>query len=262
MKYALIDAKIYTPKTGELERQNMILANGQWVGAGYVPDDEDCTVIDLKNCIIVPNVVDFSPEVPIIGSPDESSLSHGEMLAQLSRDLQLLAINGGHLHVFPVSSAAALDLIRDAKAKGLPVTCGTSASHLLYCDEDHPLRGVADRQALREAVQDGTLDVVASNPQPSSPDDKRKDVVNAALGRASVDHWVSDLLTVWVQEKWALGPLLAAISTNPKRIFNLAFPKWGLLSAPTFRAYRLSNSGCNCVLDVQNGIIRHQQHTS
>lgn len=59
---AFIDAKVFNPRTGELEQQNILLKNGVWLGAGYLPDDDQGTeIFSVKGCIIVPNVVDVTP---------------------------------------------------------------------------------------------------------------------------------------------------------------------------------------------------------
>ena len=96
---------------------------------------------------------------------------------RVSRDLDILRYAGGHLHFSVISSADSVQLVREAKRAGLRVTCGTTALHLAFCDEDlqgfvgtlrvtPPLRSGADRAALREAVLDGTVDVVTSDHRP------------------------------------------------------------------------------------------------
>ena len=105
------------------------------------------------------------------GTPSEAETM------RLQRDLDILRYTGGHLHLPIVTTAAACSAIREAKAEGLHITCGTSAFHLLFTDEDlqafdgtlkvmPPFRTQADREALREAVWDGTIDCVVSDHRP------------------------------------------------------------------------------------------------
>jgi hypothetical protein len=97
---------------------------------------------------------------------------------RLMRDLELLRYAGGRLHVSCVSTAAGCDLIRRARAEGLEVTAATTCWHLIGTDADcagfdglykvmPPLRTAADRDALRAAVLDGTLQAVVSDHRPA-----------------------------------------------------------------------------------------------
>ncbi|MDA8391115.1 MAG: dihydroorotase [Gammaproteobacteria bacterium] len=102
----------------------------------------------------------------------------------LARDLMLIEQTGVRAHVMGLSAARSLPLLREAQARGVPVTADTAAHQLHLIDEDigffdthchvrPPLRAAADRAALREAVRDGTLSVICSDHQPHEPDAKR-----------------------------------------------------------------------------------------
>lgn len=111
----------------------------------------------------------------------------------VARDIALARITGGHVHFAHVSTTAALELIRAAKAEGLQVTADTAPPYFdlnetaigdyrTYAKLSPPLRTEADRQAVVAALADGTLDAVASDHQPHDTDDKRLPFAQAAAG--------------------------------------------------------------------------------
>jgi dihydroorotase len=117
------------------------------------------------------------------------------MLVQ--RDIALARLTGGHVHFAHVSTAAALDLIRAAKADGLAVTCDTAPPYFdlnetaigdwrSYAKLSPPLRPEADRQAVVAALADGTIDAIASDHQPRDADDKRLPFAQAEAGGAGL----------------------------------------------------------------------------
>jgi dihydroorotase len=117
------------------------------------------------------------------------------MLVQ--RDIALARLTGGHVHFAHVSTAAALDLIRAAKAEGLRVTCDTAPPYFdlnetaigeyrTYAKLSPPLRDEADRLAVIAALQDGTIDAIASDHQPRDADDKRLPFAQAEAGGAGL----------------------------------------------------------------------------
>jgi dihydroorotase len=115
----------------------------------------------------------------------------------VARDIALARITGGHVHFAHVSTAAALDLIRAAKAEGLAVTCDTAPPYFdlnetaigdwrSYAKLSPPLRPEADRLAVVAALADGTIDAIASDHQPRDADDKRLPFVQAEAGGAGL----------------------------------------------------------------------------
>ncbi|MBX9700175.1 MAG: dihydroorotase [Acetobacteraceae bacterium] len=154
---------------------------------------------------------------PVIQHPEEPSLAQGgaategELATRLglpgippaaetmmvSRDIALARITGGHVHFAHVSTAAALDLIRAAKADGMRVTCDTAPPYFdlnetaigdwrTYAKLSPPLRPEADRLAVVAALADGTIDAIASDHQPRDADDKRLPFVQAEAGGAGL----------------------------------------------------------------------------
>jgi dihydroorotase len=111
----------------------------------------------------------------------------------IERDFHLVEMSGARYHVSSLSTEAAVDVVREAKARGLPVTCDT-APHYFALDENEvgdyrtfakvspPLRCDADRAAIAEAVADGTIDCIASDHAPHDQDSKRVPFAQAAAG--------------------------------------------------------------------------------
>ncbi|MEE2777038.1 MAG: dihydroorotase [Acidobacteriota bacterium] len=117
-----------------------------------------------------------------IGMPAIPAAAEDVMVA---RDIELVALTGGRYHVQHLSSRRSLDLIREAKARGLAVTCEVSPHHLLLTDQavyesgldpgfkmNPPLRSTADREALVAGLADGSIDAIATDHAPHHPDEK------------------------------------------------------------------------------------------
>ena len=115
----------------------------------------------------------------------------------VARDIALARLTGGHVHFAHVSTGAALDLIRAAKAEGLHVTCDTAPPYFdlnetaigdyrTYAKLSPPLRADTDRLAVVAALADGTIDAIASDHQPRDADDKRLPFAQAEAGGAGL----------------------------------------------------------------------------
>ena len=126
-----------------------------------------------------------------------SAPSEAEALA-VARDIALAETSGARLHLRQVTTAAALDLVRAAKARGVLVTAGVTPAHFMLSDlalKDFrtfarlspPLRCEADRQAVVAAMADGTIDVIASGHDPRGPEDKRLPFADAEPGMAGAE---------------------------------------------------------------------------
>ena len=122
----------------------------------------------------------------------------------VKRDIDLLRYTGSKLHITGVSSATTVDLIRAAKKEGLSISCSVTPTHLFYCDEDMttyntnlkvipPVRTKADRDALRAAVVDGTIDCIASHHAPQDWDHKVCEFEYAEFGNIGLQTTYSAL---------------------------------------------------------------------
>ena len=116
----------------------------------------------------------------------------------IARDLMLVEETGAPIHFRQVTTARGLDLIRAAKANGLPVTCGITPAHLFLSDTaigdfrtfarlSPPLRAEDDRHACLAAIADGTIDILSSGHYPRGPEDKRLPFAEAQPGMAGAE---------------------------------------------------------------------------
>ncbi|MBH9538339.1 dihydroorotase [Novosphingopyxis sp. YJ-S2-01] len=149
----------------------------------------------------------------------------------IARDLMLAEESGAHVHFRQVTTARGLDLIRDAKARGLRVTCGITPAHLFLSDIavtgfltfarlSPPLRGEEDRQACLDAVADGTIDVIASGHDPRGEEDKRLPFADAAPGMAGAETLLAMSLNLVRDGRITMGRLFELLSGNPARILD------------------------------------------
>ena len=126
-----------------------------------------------------------------------SAPAEAEALA-VARDLALAELTGARLHLRQVTTRAALDLVRAAKARGVRVSAGVTPAHFMLSDValgdfrtftrfSPPLRSEADRQAVRAALADGTIDVISSGHDPRGPEDKRLPFADAEPGMAGAE---------------------------------------------------------------------------
>lgn len=187
----------------------------------------------------------------VVGHAEEPNLSGGVMNAgetaarlglsgnpamgeviMLERDLRLVEMTGARYHVAQVSSALTLEVVRRAKSRGLPVTCGVSIHHLVLNENDigayrtffklaPPLRSEDDRRALVEAVGDGTIDVIVSSHDPQSDDTKRLPFAEAAFGAVGLDTMLSAALSLFHNGNIGLPRLIEALSQRPAAILGL-----------------------------------------
>jgi dihydroorotase len=149
----------------------------------------------------------------------------------VARDIRLAELTGGAVHFAHVSTAEALARIRDAKARGLNVTCDTAPPYFdlnetavgdyrTYAKLSPPLRPESDRLAVAAALRDGTIDAIASDHQPRDADDKRLPFAQAAPGGAGL----ATLLAVTLAQVHGSGlPLLdalALLTVRPARLLG------------------------------------------
>ena len=151
---------------------------------------------------------------------------------QVERDIELAAKTGCRYHVCHVSTKESVELVRQAKAEGLRVSCETAPHYLLLCDEDlqeegrfkmnPPLRSREDREALVVGVVDGTIEVVATDHAPHTAEEKSRGLAGSAMGIVGIETAFPLLYTGLVKPGiLPLERLIDLMSTNPRRIFGL-----------------------------------------
>ncbi len=174
----------------------------------------------------VMNAGERASRLGLSGIPDMAEV------IMLERDLRLVEMTGARYHASQISSRLSVEVIRAAKAKGLPVTCGVSVHHLTLNESDigayrtffklsPPLRTEDDRRALVAAVADGTIDVIVSGHDPQSADTKRLPFAEAAFGAAGLETMLSAVLGIYHNENMPLDRLVEAMSSKPAAILGL-----------------------------------------
>lgn len=152
---------------------------------------------------------------------------------QIERDLALAEKTGCRYHVCHISTKESVQLIREAKKRGVPVTCETAPHYLVLCEDDlqedgrfkmnPPLRSAADKQALLEGVQDGTIDVIATDHAPHSAEEKARGLKGSAMGVVGLETAFPVLYTKLVKTGViSLERLVQMMSVRPREIFGLA----------------------------------------
>src|ERR1700757_4546280 len=150
----------------------------------------------------------------------------------IQRDLHLVAMTGASYHVAHVSTSAAVDEIRQAKARGLPVTCDTAPPYFAlneiavgdyrtFAKLSPPLRSEADRQAIAAAVADGTIDCVASDHAPYDQESKRVPFVHAAPGIIGLETLLPLTLELYHKGQARLVDLLRRLTWAPADLLGL-----------------------------------------
>ena len=146
---------------------------------------------------------------------------------QITRDLFILEYTGGKLHIPTISTAKSVKLIKEAKKKGLGVTCSVSAHHLLLTDAEldsfdanykvlPPLRSKKDVNALRKGVKDGTIDIITSDHNPIDIENKKLEFERAAFGTTGMESLFAAANSVLDTET-----AVEHLSALPRAVFRL-----------------------------------------
>jgi dihydroorotase len=164
-----------------------------------------------------------------LGLPAAPAIAEAMMV---ERDIRLVELTGARLHFAQISTRAALEAIADAKARGLPVTCGVAAHYLILNELDvgpyytyrkvrPPLRSEDDRAAMVEGVAGGTIDVIVSSHEPQGADTKRQPFASAAAGTVGLETLLPAALTLVHDGQASLSHVLGAVTAAPAAIFGL-----------------------------------------
>ena len=146
---------------------------------------------------------------------------------QIARDLYLLEYTGGKLHIPTISSATSVKLIKEAKKKGLKVSCSVSAHHLTLIDDEldsfdsnikvtPPLRTKNDTKALLKGLKEGVIDIITSDHNPIDIEHKKLEFSHAKYGTIGLES-----LFGVVNSVLDLETIIKALTINPRSIFNL-----------------------------------------
>ena len=159
-------------------------------------------------------------------------ISSASEYKQLERDIELVRKTGCAYHACHLSTKESVELIRKAKAEGLDVTCETAPHYLLLCDEDlqvhgrfkmnPPLRSREDMLAMRQAVLDGTVDMLATDHAPHSGEEKNRGLEKSAMGIVGLESAFAAMYTGFVKPgimSWER--LLELMCSAPRKRFGI-----------------------------------------
>lgn len=159
-------------------------------------------------------------------------ISSASEYKQIERDLRLAEETGCAYHVCHISTKESVELIRQAKARGVNVTCETASHYLVLCDEDMqedgrfkmnpPLRSREDKKALIEGIKDGTIDMMATDHAPHSAEEKGRGLEKSLMGVVGLETAFPVLYTELVMKNIiTLDRLVELMSFKPKERFRI-----------------------------------------
>lgn len=247
-------ARVYPTGCISVARKGERLALiGEMVAAGAVAITDDGSPVMDSGLMRLALLYSQAFGVPVADHPEDISLSgRGSMNAGLvatrlglngkpnaaedihiARDLMLAELTGGHLHLQHCSTEFGVEMIRQAKARGVHVTAEASPHHLVLTEDavegyrteakmNPPLRTAQDRDAVRAGLADGTLDIIATDHAPHHYDEKEAAFADAPNGIVGLETALGVVLTHVVGEGVIdLPTMVERMSCQPARVFNL-----------------------------------------
>ncbi len=235
------------------------------VDSGAVGFSDDGVAI--KSASIVKRALEYSSmyNVPIIEHCEDETLAGGAMNESINstllglspipsvaedlivmRDILMTEYSGGKLHIAHISTKNAVDMVRQAKKKGIKVTAEVTPHHFSLSDDfvktydtnakmNPPLRTNKDVDAILEGLKDGTIDCIASDHAPHSPEEKEVEFEFAPNGIVGLETEVGLSLTELYQKKiLSLEEIIYKLSINPRKVLNLPVPKFEKGSTANF----------------------------
>ena len=193
-----------------------------------------------------------STELGLKGMPSEAED------IMVYRDIALLEKTGGRLHVAHISSKNSVELVRQAKSKGLPVTCEVAPHHFTLTDEavrgydtntkmSPPLRTSDDVEAIKEGLRDGTIDIIATDHAPHDIIDKHLEYQNACFGIVGLETALPLSLKLVDEKILSLSNVIKKLTSTPADIFNL---KTGNLSLGSDADILIFNPSLEYAIDI------------
>ena len=207
-------------KNGEMMRRALEYANT--FGAPIISHAEDLSLVAGGTM----NEGAVSTELGLKGIPNVAED------AMAARDIMLAELTGAHLHLAHVSTRGSLELIRQAKARGVRVTCEVTPHHFSLTEEavrgyntnakmNPPLRSQADVDAVRAALADGTADAIATDHAPHHVDDKNVEFAVAANGIVGLETMLPLSLKLVADKLLSLSEAIALMTCRPAKVLSI-----------------------------------------
>lgn len=226
------------------------------IESGAVAFSDDGAVI--KTAGVLRSVMEYSKmfEAPVIEHCEDDSLADGAMNEGLTstllglpaipniaeelivaRDIMMAEFIGARVHIAHISTKAAVELVRNAKKRGVKVTAEATPHHFTLTDDNvktfdtnfkmsPPLRNRADVDAVIEGLMDGTIDVIASDHAPHAIEEKEMEFIYAPNGIVGLETMLGLVLSELVHKKHlTLEQLVEKMSINPRKILKLNTPQ-------------------------------------
>ncbi|MFL5487800.1 MAG: dihydroorotase [Gemmatimonadaceae bacterium] len=247
-------ARVYPIGAISVRQEGKALAEfGEMVGAGAVAVSDDGKPVASAQLMRTALEYARTFRIPVIDHCEEPTLSAGGAMnegivsAQLGlkgipaeaeeimviRDILLARLTGGHVHLAHMSTKGSVELIRWGKERGINVTAEVCPHHLSLTEEsvrgyetnakmNPPLRTTKDVEALRDAVKDGTIDLIATDHAPHHYDEKEREFADAPNGIVGLETALAVVVTNLVEKGYlSFAQLVDRMSCTPARIFNL-----------------------------------------
>jgi len=247
-------ARVYPIGAISVGQQGNVLAEfGEMVGAGAVAVSDDGKPVASAQLMRTALEYARTFQIPVIDHCEEPTLSAGGAMnegivsAQLGlkgipaeaeeimviRDILLARLSGGHVHLAHVSTKGSVELIRWGKERGIIVTAEACPHHLSLTEEsvrgydtnakmNPPLRTAKDVEALRQAVKDGTIDLIATEHAPHHYDEKEREFADAPNGIVGLETALAVAVTNLVEEGYlTFSDLVDRMACSPARLFKL-----------------------------------------
>jgi dihydroorotase len=235
------------------QRGDKLAEFGEMVGAGAVAVSDDGKPVVSSHMMRTALEYARTFGIPVADHCEEPTLSQGGVMHEgiistrlglkgipaaaeeimVARDIILAELTGGHVHLCHMSTRGSVELIRRAKEKGLKVTAEATPHHFSLTHErcegydtnakmNPPLREAADREAIREGLKDGTLDVISTDHAPHHYDAKEREFDDAPNGIIGLETSLGLAMTHLVHSGLLTLPqLIARMSTDAAKIFHL-----------------------------------------
>jgi dihydroorotase len=177
----------------------------------------------------------------------------------LARLLALARYNDARIHINGISSARSIQQIQNARNEGINVSCSVYVHHLYFCDEDlydyssnfkvwPPLRGKEDREALKNAVKSGVIDVICSDHRPENIELKDVEFDYASFGMSGIDTLLNAALTS-VSGNEHLGTVIQCLCHAPRKLLGLPSCSIEIANTASFMVYDANEEG---IIDSKN----------
>jgi dihydroorotase len=247
-------ARVYPIGAISVGQQGKVLAEfGEMVGAGAVAVSDDGKPVASAQLMRTALEYARTFRIPVIDHCEEPTLSAGGAMNEgivsarlglkgipaeaeeimVIRDILLARLTGGHAHLAHMSTRGSVELIRWGKERGINVTAEVCPHHLSLTEDrvrgydtnakmNPPLRTEADVEALREAVKDGTVDLIATDHAPHHYDEKEREFADAPNGIVGLETALGVIVTHLVEPGiLTYADLVNRMSCTPARLFNL-----------------------------------------